>query len=232
MRYLLCTIFISFNLFAYEKIVLTTHNLNPYGFYQKDGSFNGIAVKPIRYAFDKMKLDYEIKVLPWQRAQAMVQNNIAHGFFAASQNKHRDSYAILSETIADQKWNWYWIKGQKIDPFSKEFKKYTAVASFNGANMQKWLIKNNYNVTITPEDTNHAITLMLAKRFDALLANNHVMNKIIKQRNLENQFNVRTQKDKPLGVYFSKSFLKKRPGFLRDFNKYIKEYKKINKLGY
>ncbi|WP_420411303.1 transporter substrate-binding domain-containing protein [Roseibium sp.] len=119
-----------------RPVVLTTHNLSPYGSYQEDGRFDGIAVRVVACVFEKMNRPLEIRVMPWKRAQLEVQSGSADGFFAASRNHDRDTMGVASAVIARQTWTWYLLKtkiGSPRDPGSKsDF----LVSSFLGANMQ------------------------------------------------------------------------------------------------
>lgn len=204
-----------------HKIILTTHNLPPYGSYQDDGSFRGVAVDVVECALHKIQQPFEILVVPWKRAQVMVQKHVAHGFFAGSQNKKRDSYAVMSAIIADQKWVWYLPKDSSLDPFSEDFRKNARVASFVGANMLKWLIDNKYNVAAKPSNSKALIEMLSRGRLDAVLINNYVGAEIINKLELHDQFRIVVNKNKPLGVYFDKDFIHKSPGFLDKFNEAV-----------
>ncbi|WP_420411304.1 hypothetical protein [Roseibium sp.] len=63
--------------------------------------------------------------------------------------------------------------------------------------------------------------MLLARRYDAILANDMVMGQLLKARRVEDQVRSEIEKDKPLGVYFSKTFLKPDPGFPVAFDKAV-----------
>ncbi|WP_415884845.1 hypothetical protein ACMXYO_09190 [Neptuniibacter sp. QD37_6] len=67
----------------------------------------------------------------------MARHKAVDGFFAASHNKDRDRHAVMSEIIAEQKWTWYLLKNNTLDPSADDFKQRGVVTSFLGANMQK-----------------------------------------------------------------------------------------------
>ncbi|QTA84383.1 substrate-binding periplasmic protein [Desulfonema magnum] len=208
-----------------SKIILTTQNVSPYVIVDKNGTFKGYAANSVQYALKKMKRPYEIKIFPWNRAQMMVKRDMADGFFPASQNNIRDEYAVISETIAEQKWNWYMLKSNPSDPADPLFKEKATVGGFMGTNMLQWLKKNNYNIKGNPNNSESLLKMLLNKRIDAILANNMETDEIIKNEKIEDRFKVITLKDKPMGIYFSKIFLKKNPCFLKKFNKYVHEYR-------
>lgn len=215
--------------YSQEKIILTTHNLYPYGSYDKgkevkkiaDRTFSGAAVDVVRCTLLKMKVPFEIHVVPWNRAQMLVKSYNAQGFFAGSQKKSRDEFAVMSEIIADQKWVWYLLKANPHSPENSDFKKKATVAGFRGSNMLSWMKENGYNVKTTPIDTSSLLKLLLAKRVDAVMANNYVMEAIMKEQGVTDKVKSYVNKNKPLGVYFSKKFVEKRPKFLKEFNRLV-----------
>jgi len=221
---LLSLIFINL-LFAEEKkIILTSQDLPPLGSYNEKRHYDGIAVRVVKYALDKMEVKYEILVYPWARAQQEVKAGRADGFFAGSKNAERESYGVMSNIIADQKWVWYQLKENVMNPKDSDFKEKAKVGSYIGANMLDWLKKNNYNIKAEPRDTKMLFKMLLAKRVDAILANNLVAEDIIKKEKLGIKFKRTIQQEQPLGVYFSKTFLEKNPGFLKKFNSCVDEY--------
>ncbi len=207
-----------------KKIILTSQDLSPLGFYDKKGNYDGIAVKVVKYALEKMNIEYEINIYPWARAQMLVKSGEADGFFAGSKNAERDGYAVMSSIIAEQKWVWYQLKDNPLNPKDSSFKKSAKVGSYIGANMLDWLNENKYNVTAQPRDTESLFKMLLAKRVDAVLANHLVADEIIKNEGIAEELKSTVEKEQPLGVYFSKKFLEKNPGFIESFNYYVKEY--------
>ena len=219
-----------------EKVTLTTHNLCPYGCYKNESllekslqiNFTGIAVNRVKCALEAMKTPLEILVLPWARAQKYVEfDHNADGFFAASQNDYRDKFAIMSAIIADQKWKWYLLADNPLNPTDKTFKQQARTGAFIGANMLKWLEKNNYNVVTKALNTEVLLEMLLKKRLDAILTNNHVTEALIEKHSVQDKIKSYVNLNKPLGVYFSKKFLLKYPTFLERFNKEILECRNI-----
>lgn len=164
----------------------------------------------------------EIIITPWKRAQSMVRHNTAEGFFAASHNLDRDRYAVMSEIIAEQKWTWYLLKKNLLDPTSNSFKQSGVVTSFLGANMQKWLLQNDFQTINNPPQDNHKLlSFLLSGRVDAILANDQVMNSLINDFGHQEKVRSVLNRNKPLGVYFSKAFLATQPGFLAQFDQAV-----------
>ena len=214
-----------------EKVILTTHNLYPYGSYPPgekemviaDETFKGVAVDRVRCVLKKMDTPLEVQVVPWRRAQLLVKRGNADGFFAASQNESRDEFAVKTMSIADQQWNWYLLKENSLSPRDQSFKEKASVGGFVGANMLKWMQEQNYKVTATPNDTEGLLKILLARRVDAVMANNYVMQALLQNYGVEDQVKIYLNVDKPLFVYFSKEFIKSRPMFIEKFNNLIPE---------
>ena len=207
---------------AEPALRLTTHDLPPYGSYAgPDNRFDGIAVRVVDCALRRVGRSYELEVLPWARAQKTVQAGGADGFFAASQNAERDSYAEMSAIIAEQEWRWYLLAENPMDPKAPEFRQRATVGSFVGGNMLDWLKRNGYRVEASPANTDQLLSMLQNGRIDAVLANNLVMEELLKKRNSQGQLRSVLQENKPLGVYFSKEFLAKSPGFLSAFNRQV-----------
>jgi len=215
---------------AQEKVILATHNLYPYGSYPDtirdhkavaDETFTGVAVDLVRCVFEKMGVPVEIRVFPWERAQMQVKMGLVDGLFAASQKNTRDQCCVMTAEIADQKWNWYLLKENPLHPLDSSFRETAAVGGFLGANMLKWMQANGYHVTAMPKDTEGLLKMLLGKRVDAVMANNHVMAALLKKYDAEDKVKIYLNQNKPLYVYFSKEFASSRPGFIERFNSLI-----------
>lgn len=204
-----------------KEIVLATHNLPPYGSFQADGTFKGIAADRVECALKLMDVKLVLNVRPWNRAQFEVKRGIADGFFAGSKNDERERYAVRSIEVADQKWQWYLLKESPWDVTSSAFHSSAKVSSFLGANMQKWLIDNNYNITSKPTDTKGLAEMLLRERLDAALANNYVMDQVLEEMGAGSSVQRYVLKSKPLYVYFGKGFIAENPKFLNLFNSFM-----------
>ena len=205
-----------------EKIILTTQDWAPYQTYESY-IIDGFAVATVSCVMEMMDKPFEVQVYPWKEAQQLVKDGKAHGFFSASKNSKRDAYATQSNPIADQQWNWYLLKETKLDPTSANFRKQAKVAGIAGSNMVTFLQDNGYQLA------NHEFIKMesllkalMDKQVDAIFANNLAMRTVVKntQQSME-QFQMYTTKDKPVGVYWSNTFLANSPGFLDKFNSLV-----------
>ncbi len=204
-----------------KKILLTTQKWEPYQV-PNGKKLEGIAVKVVECVLGKMNRPYEIQVLPWKRAQSDVEEGKAQGFFAASKDPKRDKYAVATDVIADQKWNWYLPKDSQLDPTAPDFKDKAAVAATLGSNMLNWLEENKFKVKAKPDNAEQLARMLQLKRVDAFLANEFATDEVLKKLKLDkSEFKIVLNKDQPLSVYFSKKFVEEEPEFLKQFNAQI-----------
>lgn len=227
MRWLFFALVLFYSSAFSRPIVLATHDLFPYGSYPddlaekkmvSDASFSGVAVDRVRCSFNKMNVKLKVLVVPWKRAQILAENGEVDGFFAGSQNSHRDSYAVMSDIIAEQKWQWYWLKSNHQNPNSDLFKRDARIGAFLGSNMMKWVKKQGFTLYSTPLTTEHLFLQLLSHRVDVIIANNLVMKELIYKHNVLQKIESRVVKNKPLGVYFTNKAQKENPGLITRFN--------------
>jgi polar amino acid transport system substrate-binding protein len=140
------------------------------------------------------------------------------GFFAASRNPERDSFGVMSASIADQKWQWFLLKNNKIDPSQPDFKDKATVAGFIGSNMLYWLKQNGFNIASKTVNTEGLFNMLMRGRVDAVIANNYVMGQILTLNEAVERVKIVTIKSKPLGVYFSNFYIDENPLFIEKFN--------------
>lgn len=205
------------------QLRLGTQELPPYTFTNQQGEADGLAANVVRCALDAAQVPYEIGFWPWARVQLMVQRDDLDGFFAASFSPERDNYATLSAIIAPQEWRWYLLRDNPLDPASEDFRTHARVSAYIGTNMLSWLQLNDYTVETAPARQEQLLELLKLKRVDAVLANNLVMEKILRDSGQQSVVRSVLQEDKPLGVYFSKRYLTEHPDLLASFNAQVPE---------
>lgn len=226
MRLILIAYLFSVSVFA-DVIVLATHNLPPYGSYPEghdirkiaSDEFAGVAVDRVRCAFKAMEQPLQILVVPWKRAQRMAESGQVDGFFVGSKNNYRDSYAQITDTVAEQKWQWYWLKSNPIKVNDETLKNELRIGAFQGANMARWVESQPYPIYSRPRTTEHLLLQLKNKQIDVLIANNQVMEKLLKSFNMQDKVSTQIVKNKPLGLYISKISLRKNPDLVKNFNK-------------
>jgi len=214
--------------FPGQGVVLATHDLPPYGSYTEGApfgtiateSFTGIAVDRVRCAFGKLDIDLTILVVPWARAQRLAESAEVDGFFAGSQNNYRDSYAVKTDVIAEQKWKWYWLKSnpQNVD----DLKNGPRIGAFIGSNMARWLETNGYPIFNRPNTTEQLVTLLKKRRIDIMIANNLVAERLLAEEGMMEEVDSALVKNKPLYLYMTKRNLAQYPDLIDGFNSKLK----------
>lgn len=207
-----------------ERLLLATQEWRPYQ-YQEDGQMKGPGIDKLKCIMKVMEQPYQLTMTDWDRAQLLVEVGEQHGFFLASPNRLRDKYADYSSPVMNQVWSWFSLS-ESIDPEKEMFKEEVAVTALFGSNKWLWLHKAGYRVEKKPRQPIALVELLLAGEIGAVLSNDFVMQEAIKSLGISHRFITRrVMKEKPLGVYFSKEFIKLYPQFMREFNQAIAQCK-------
>ena len=198
-------------------IRFTTEDLPPYVRLEHD-RVTGIAADVVHCVMAQLGRPYEIALLPWARAQALVREGAADAFFPGSRSMLRDDYAVSSVPIAPQDWSFYLKADSPLDPLRPEFKQSATVTSYVGANMLEYLKAEGYRAVQAPSGYVSLVSMLLSGRLDAVLANSLAMDLLIREAGVQDKLRSVVLRSEPLGVYFSKRFLAGAPGVLDKFN--------------
>jgi len=196
-----------------------------------EGHFSGIGIELIKQVMHKAEVDYQLRSTPnYARALEEIIRGQADGFFLASENAQRNSVAVFSEPLLINRWSWFLSPGYKLSPSSASFKSSARVATIHGSNTNRWLIELNYNVTTK---ANSALTfpalLLEKKRIDAVFLASVVFRQTLKSQGYSVADYVEVvQKSKPFGIYISKAYLVKHPGFMKKLNSEIVKLQDLN----
>lgn len=205
-----------------ERLLLTTQEWFPYQ-YQEEGEMKGPGVESIKCVMKALKQPYQLTMTKWDKAQLMVEVGSQHGFFLASQNAIRDTYAVFSAPIDEQKWSWVFLS-DATDVGSEKFKEHVEVAALFGSNKWFWLHKQGYRVERKPRSPDALLELLLNGEVGAILANDAVIDETIKKQGVSYRaISKKRIKSNPLGVYFSRNFVEKYPQFMDSFNSSAKK---------
>lgn len=199
-------------------LLLTTHDMPPYSMSEGQGA-TGLAARQVDCALQAMQQPYQLRLLPWKRAQHEVQLGRTDGFFAGARNAERDGYAVASDVIAPQVWTWFQLEGASIHPADPDFRARATVASFLGAAMYGHLKEQGYPQLEQARDMDQLIDWLLTGKVDAVMAADLVMAYHLQRRGVVTNLIAIPYRDKPLVVYFSKSLVATHPDFLPGFNK-------------
>lgn len=206
----------------------------PYHLETRRGA-DGIAVRALACVMARLNQPYIIDKLPWKRAQSQTEIGALDGFFIASQNNERDSYAVLSALFVPQVRSFYILKSG-IEGDSRQYtldhiKQNLNVGARHGSNALYSLREAGYKVSATHATEDGLLRMLDNKRMGALLENTLVFPMLLKRTHRSmDEFHVVEMTRKNMGVYFGKIFLKKRPNFLRRFNQNIKPCSLLKRL--
>jgi len=220
---LICLIFsLVNNVKANDDVVVlgTKVQWKPYHIDTIDGA-DGIAVRAFSCIMARLNQPYIIRKMPWKRVQYETKQGKLDGFFSASQNSERDSYATLSKVFLPQKRSFYFLKehNPKISTDVSQWNKELFFGARAGSNALKSLLKNGFKMTIQPQTEYQLLKLLDMKRVDAVLENNLVFESLLKRENrLLTDFHKVLLEEKNMGAYFSHSYLQKHPTFMAKFN--------------
>lgn len=205
-----------------EAIKFATAIIPPYQTLTDDGVVTGSAINIVECAMKELNRAHSINVLPWVRAQKLVEQGEFAAFFVASQNEARNKYATLSTPLFDSSWVWFLPKTSTLDPSSQAFIDQASVGGVFGTNMYSWL-KKDFEHVVIKTGADELFRLLSVDRLDAVLLTKPMFIDSVKRLGLqESNFRSVVAKERPLGVYFSNDFLAKNPEILSRFNHSVK----------
>lgn len=209
---------------AEETVRLATREWPPYQFFSNH-KIQGSAVRTVECTLTAMNRSYAIGIFPWKRAQKLVEDDTYHGFFSATRNDERSPFATFSAPIGTLARSWYTLTDRQLDPESTDFKQKYTVSAEAGSDMYLWLKANNYRIDSFASSYNQLFAQLLARRVDAILVNetvarDHLQSISPAERDplKKQRFTLVPEFELQFGVYFSKKFLARNPGFLAQFN--------------
>lgn len=206
---------------AATELVIATQEWAPYQT-EASGRQGGIAVDAMRCVLDRLGARYRFVFLPWRRAQEDVRAGRADAFFAASRSAERDEYAVFSVPIAPQVWTWYFPRGASMRPDDPAFKATARIGATAGSNMAAWLARDGYLVEDDIRSMAQLVAMLRARRVDAVLANALTFAEAMRAIGQSpDTFESRVERSEPLGVYFGRHLLSRRPGVLEAFNRHV-----------
>lgn len=202
-----------------QTIRLNTDIFPPYQVREGD-QLTGSSVKALACIFDAMQIDYEIRVLPWERAVQEVADNKADGFFSATRMNRAANFATLSAPLALEKW--YWFSNSASRPPSNGQGSGLHIAGIRGSNEVEWLTRHNYRVDPLVSGTGQLLQLLQRGRIDAFLADQQTLRiELTRQPTALRPRFAHFLRYTTLGVYFSNRYLGANPAFLERFNTHV-----------
>jgi hypothetical protein len=131
---------------SYANLKLLMPDFPPYTF--KAGEhFSGIGFDKVKQIMDDTGIDYSVDIVTdYGRLVYSTKENLSDGFFLATQNKERDSFAVFTLPIMTNKWSWFTFADSPLNPNSADFINKAKIGTFINTNTHKWLQANNYQV--------------------------------------------------------------------------------------
>ena len=198
---------------------LNTDILPPYQVQEGD-RLTGSSINALACIFEASDRDYEIRVLPWQRAVREVSQGKAEGFFSATRMNNASDFATLSAPLALEKWYWYSNSTERPPAFGAANS--LRIGGVRGSNQVDWLLQHGYSVDPLVTNTAQLLQLLKRGRIDAFLADQQTLRIEMTQQPLDSRpLNAHFQQYTTLGVYFSNSLLIREPAFLEQFNRQV-----------
>lgn len=174
-----------------EPVQLVTLSYPPYE-YDNGGQAEGIAVRLVRHAFNRLGRDVTIEVLPWKRALLMVQEGQADGIFTAFVTPERLNYLDYSNVVLMPQTVSIWARRDAAIRFDGNLQSvaYNNIGLVNGISYGttvdeavKQGVFNNIDYAVS-QDRN--ITKLLLKRLDLVIMNRYSARyHLIRQKGLD-----------------------------------------------
>ncbi|EAR62079.1 transporter substrate-binding domain-containing protein [Neptuniibacter caesariensis] len=191
--------------------------------YLQDGNIAGIGVRKIRSYLDELGTPYELSLVPnYGRAVQEVKHGRADGFFLATENEERNSFAVFSTPIVINNWSWFFPAESTVNPSDTDFKKTARIATHLKTNTHKWLLKNGYKVVYSPSDVDSLVKTLHHKRLTAVFLAEAVFWESCERQGIPtDRFRQVVESGRPMGIYISKQFLNNHDGFMDRLNHVI-----------
>jgi polar amino acid transport system substrate-binding protein len=172
-----------------QKLIFDTQDFAPFSYTEKN-KVAGPGADIIALVCKEMGVDYEIRLLPWARAQLDVKNGEAHALFFIGKNKEREEWLEFGMPIINTEYGFFVNREDKLQYKEiKDLANYT-IGVYGPSNtattlMNALLGATNIKVEMTPDDI-AAFRKLNIKRVGAVFSNVDVGKSMIKELKLEN----------------------------------------------
>ncbi|WP_163833685.1 type 2 periplasmic-binding domain-containing protein [Spartinivicinus ruber] len=201
------------------SIELRTHISPPYQV-KVDEVLTGEAIESIKCVFNTLDKNYNIKLMPWNRAIKEVETEVAHGYFAVAEDNNVNLFAKLSAPLVLEKWAWFFKNDLHPKKQQNSFKQ-AIIGVKSDSNEANWLSDRGYKIATKARSLALLVHQLEQGRIEVVLTNSQAFNRELIKQGVENNYTSIFTKFTPLGVYFSNNFLSKNPLFLHRFNQAV-----------
>lgn len=156
MRYMMGLCWVFYILFSSalsaQTFQLKTENYPPFNLGNSDGKIIGISSEIVEALFKRTKVEYEMELLPWQRAYRLALEETNHAVFSTTQTTERQPLFKWVGPIVDN--NWVFLKRAGSDIVLKDLndaKKYR-VGGYRGDATALYLESKGFKIDYVPKD--------------------------------------------------------------------------------
>lgn len=156
MRYMIglcCVFYILFSsALSAQTFQLKTENYPPFNLGNSDGEIIGISSEIVEELFKRTKVEYEMELLPWQRAYRLALEETNHAVFSTTQTTERQPLFKWVGPIVNN--NWVFLKRADSDIVLKDLndaKKYR-VGGYRGDAIALYLESKGFKIDYVPKD--------------------------------------------------------------------------------
>ena len=211
------------SLYATE-LKFTTQDFAPFS-YEVNGVVSGPVVDIIKEICKEMKVGYSFELLPWARAQLLVQDGSANGMFVIGYNAEREKWLYFSPPILKTEYGFFVKDDNPLDFTNTSEVKGYSVGVYGPSNTSKSLEKikeeiKDLTIDLRPDDESGFKKLSVG-RIDAVYSNRDVGYALIKKLGLKNIRYAGAHKKLKYYIGFSKKFNDK--NIIDQFNNTFKE---------
>lgn len=166
-----------------DKLQLYTEELPPYSM-QKGTQPNGMSVEIVSLLFDRAKLEYEIRVVPWKRAFSMLQNRSNSCAFPVQRNQEREVVFHWISPILITHTAFYTNKKSSLSIRTLEDARYLEIGSYAGSAIVDYLSNLKFIVRTTTKEENN-IHKLTHNRIDIWAADTNTAKYYAKKNNVQ-----------------------------------------------
>ncbi|MCX4029688.1 hypothetical protein H0A36_12995 [Endozoicomonas sp. SM1973] len=201
------------------QVELRTHIAPPYQV-KVDEVLTGEAVESVKCVFKTLDKRYNIKLMPWNRAIKEVETEQAHGYFAVAEDSNINLFATLSAPLILEKWSWFFSR--KLHPKRQRNSfRHALIGVLSDSNEAIWLERRGYKIASKARSLELLVNQLERGRVEVVLSNSQIFHRELIKAGIENDVQSMFTKFTPLGMYFSNSFIKKNPYFIKRFNQAV-----------
>jgi len=182
-------------------------------------------------AFDKIMselgIEYRAEAVPnFGRSLIDLENNLVDALLLATESPERSALAEYSEPLFFTDWAWVWLaERDEIKPYSEQFKQTTTVSAQMNSNIYRWLAMQQYQITPGTNDIRGLFNLLDHGRVDAIMLPALTARTLLAENDRnKSQYKIHKHVQLPYGIYVSKAYLAKNPGFMASLNRAIDKH--------